>query len=192
LIKEQGFDANGRLEYTFEYVNDEHGRKIEQTSFTNETKKSPTYDRCSYKYDEKGHVIEQKYFVDDGDGFKPKDDSLGSYRRVFIFGNSDHPRFELSFHADGSFAGLGERRYDRRGNEIEDTEYDGDGTVRLRIKYSYLFDQRGNWIRQDTYKLTGENPAYRLTEIDYQIIEYFLKGPPVRPISIRVHPAKIR
>jgi hypothetical protein len=173
LIKEQGFDANGRLEYTFEYVNDEHGRKVQQTSFTNETEKRPTIDMCTYKYDEKGRVIEEQNFTDEGNGFKPKDNSLGFYKRISIFDNSDHPRFDLSFHADGSFAGFGERRYDRRGNEIENTEYSEDGTLRLKIKYSYMFDQRGNWIRQATYKLTKENPSYRLTEIDYQIIEYF-------------------
>jgi hypothetical protein len=173
LVKEQGFDVNGRLEYTFEFVNDEYGRKVQQTSFTNETEKKPTFDRCTYKYDENGHLIEEKDFTDDGSGFKPKDNSLGYQKRISIFGDSDRPRFDLSFHADVSFAGFGERHYDRRGNEVEDTEYNADGTLRLKVKYSYVFDKRGNWIRQDTYKLTRENPSYRLTEVDYQIIEYF-------------------
>jgi|EndMetStandDraft_9_1072997.scaffolds.fasta_scaffold576909_1 hypothetical protein len=80
----------------------------------------------------------------------------------------------LRFKSNGAFAGMNITRYDHRGNEIEDIEYDANGNLKDKKAYKYKYDRVGNWLEQTTYGLAreGGESRLRIEEISYQIIKY--------------------
>jgi YD repeat-containing protein len=66
-------------------------------------------------------------------------------------------------------------RYDRRGNEIEDVEYDAEGNLKGKKVYKYKYDRSGNYIEQTTFDLApdGRESRLRIEEVSYYIIKYY-------------------
>lgn len=78
--------------------------------------------------------------------------------------------------AGGSLTGKEIYKYDERGNIMEMTLHNSDGSVMSKEKYDYEFDAMGNWTKMVTSVALIENGQLRFepTEVTYRFISYFL------------------
>ncbi|HEX8633476.1 MAG TPA: TonB family protein [Pyrinomonadaceae bacterium] len=79
--------------------------------------------------------------------------------------------------AGGSLTGKEVYQYDDRGNIVEMTLSNADGSVLSKEKYEYEFDAMGNWTRMTTSVAVIENGqmSFEPTEVTYRIIAYYLE-----------------
>jgi hypothetical protein len=173
LIAKNGFDSNGKLVNTDEYAYDEKRRKIRWTSMSYHPEEHSKPHQWTYDYYDNDLVKEERAFEDNGAGFRPTDSLGGPHRKFFMYNSQNKPAFVLLYNASGGFAGLESTIYDTRGNELEGIRYEPTGTLKDKTKYSYSFDNFGNWVVQKTYEWDSEANRYQLSEISYQIIEYW-------------------
>lgn len=76
--------------------------------------------------------------------------------------------------------GKEEYKYDDKGNIIEMTVRGNDGSVLSKEKYTYEFDEFGNWKKMTTAIALYENGviSYEPTEVTYRTLTYYY-GPPI-------------
>ena len=60
---------------------------------------------------------------------------------------------ENDYDSDGSLNSKTTYKYDEKGNKIEENDYDSDG--RLSYKYTYKYDEKGNIIEENHYDSDG-------------------------------------
>jgi len=79
--------------------------------------------------------------------------------------------------AGGSLTGKEVYKYDDRGNIVEMTLFNTDGSVVSKEKYDYEFDGMGNWTKMTTSVAVIENGqmSFEPTEVTYRIIGYYLE-----------------
>lgn len=79
--------------------------------------------------------------------------------------------------AGGSLTGKEVYKYDDRGNIVEMTLFNTDGSVLSKEKYDYEFDGMGNWTKMTTSVAVLENGQmnFEPTEVTYRIIGYYLE-----------------
>ncbi|HEY9402930.1 MAG TPA: energy transducer TonB [Pyrinomonadaceae bacterium] len=79
--------------------------------------------------------------------------------------------------AGGSLTGKEVYKYDDRGNIVEMTLFNTDGSVVSKEKYDYEFDGMGNWTKMTTSVAVIENGQmnFEPTEVTYRIIGYYLE-----------------
>ncbi|MDQ1613380.1 MAG: periplasmic protein TonB [Pyrinomonadaceae bacterium] len=79
--------------------------------------------------------------------------------------------------AGGSLTGKEVYKYDDRGNIVEMTLFNTDGSVLSKEKYDYEFDGMGNWTRMTTSVAVIENGqmSFEPTEVTYRVIAYYLE-----------------
>jgi periplasmic protein TonB len=79
--------------------------------------------------------------------------------------------------AGGSLTGREVYKYDDRGNIVEMTLFNADGSVLSKEKYEYEFDAMGNWTKMTTSVAVIENGqmSFEPTEVTYRIIAYYLE-----------------
>lgn len=77
----------------------------------------------------------------------------------------------------GSLTGKEVYKYDDRGNIVEMTLFNTDGSVLSKEKYEYEFDGMGNWTKMTTAVAVIENGqmSFEPTEVTYRIIAYYLE-----------------
>jgi len=77
----------------------------------------------------------------------------------------------------GSLTGREVYRYDDRGNIVEMTLLNSDGSVMTKEKYDYEFDAMGNWTKMSASVAVVENgqTKFEPTEVTYRFISYFLE-----------------
>lgn len=77
----------------------------------------------------------------------------------------------------GSLTGKEVYKYDDRGNIVEMTLFNTDGSVVTKEKYDYEFDAMGNWTKMTTSVAVIENGqmSFEPTEVTYRIIAYYLE-----------------
>jgi YD repeat-containing protein len=177
LIEENGYNLSGKLVNQSVYVYDEQNRKTQDTSVSYHPEEHSKPHRWTYSYDEQGRLKEEKTFSNEGNGFVPTDSLGRPHRKLLIYRNGNKSEVDMFFKVNGQFARMTLTTYDRRGNEIEDVKYDENGNVKEKARYEYKFDRLGNWLEQKTYEWETEDGKsfYRLSEISYQIINFFIK-----------------
>lgn len=79
--------------------------------------------------------------------------------------------------AGGSLTGREVYKYDDKGNIVEMTLFNSDGSVLSKEKYEYEFDAMGNWTKMTTSVAVIENGqmSFEPTEVTYRIIAYYLE-----------------
>jgi len=93
----------------------------------------------------------------------------------------------VAYPVEGATApGKEEYKYDDKGNIIEMTLRGNDGSVLAKEKYTYDFDEFGNWKKMTTAIAIYENGAvsYEPTEVTYRTLTYYY-GPaiPAAPVT---------
>ncbi len=78
--------------------------------------------------------------------------------------------------AGGSLTGKEVYKYDEKGNIVEMTMHNEDGSLLSKEVYSYEFDQIGNWTKMVTAVavIEGGKMTFEPTEVTYRTISYFL------------------
>src|SRR5215210_4210969 len=78
--------------------------------------------------------------------------------------------------AGGSLTGKEVYKYDERGNIVEMTLHNDDGTLLAKEVYSYEFDAVGNWVKMTTSVavMEGGKVTFEPSEVTYRTISYYL------------------
>ncbi|HEX8499427.1 MAG TPA: TonB family protein [Pyrinomonadaceae bacterium] len=78
--------------------------------------------------------------------------------------------------AGGSLTGKEVYKYDERGNIVEMTLHNDDGTLLAKEVYAYEFDAVGNWTKMTTSVavMEGGKVSFEPSEVTYRMISYFL------------------
>lgn len=148
----------------YEYQNNNELRCIEIRKYVNdkvvyqELKYGSYKDWYSYEYDTNGLLLKISW----------SDNEEGLLERTTFTYNSNkemiHEKWELFI--EGEYDGVVEYKYLKE-NETTITEKSADGELDSYETYTYKFDHKGNWIRQE---LTVDNEEYFITE---RQIEYY-------------------
>jgi TonB family protein len=79
--------------------------------------------------------------------------------------------------ASAALTGKEVYKYDDRGDIVEMTLYNADGSVLSKEKYDYVFDAMGNWTKMLTSVAIVEDGkmSFEPTEATYRVIAYFLE-----------------
>ncbi|MCA1631051.1 MAG: hypothetical protein LC774_12055, partial [Acidobacteria bacterium] len=79
--------------------------------------------------------------------------------------------------AGGALTGREVYKYDDRGNIVEMTLFNTDGSVISKEKYDYEFDAMGNWTKMLTSVAVVENGklSFEPTEVTFRFLAYFLE-----------------
>ncbi len=79
--------------------------------------------------------------------------------------------------AGGALTGREVYKYDERGNIVEMTLLNADGSVMTKERYDYEFDAMSNWTKMLTSVALVENgeTKFEPTEVTYRFISYFLQ-----------------
>ena len=92
----------------------------------------------------------------------------------------------VAYPVEGASApGKQEYKYDDKGNIIEMTLRGNDGAVLSQEKYSYDFDEFGNWKKMTTSLAIYENGtiSYEPTEVTYRTLTYYYGPAIAKPVT---------
>jgi protein TonB len=78
--------------------------------------------------------------------------------------------------AGGTLTGKEVYKYDARGNMIEMTLHNGDGSLLAKEVYAYEFDAVGNWTKMTTSVavIEGGQVSFEPSEVTYRTVSYYL------------------
>jgi protein TonB len=78
--------------------------------------------------------------------------------------------------AGGTLTGKEVYKYDERGNIVEMTLHNDDGTLLAKEVYTYEFDAMGNWVKMTTSvaMMEGGKVTFEPSEVTYRTISYYL------------------
>ena len=78
--------------------------------------------------------------------------------------------------AGGTLTGKEVYKYDDRGNIVEMTLHNADGTLLSKETYNYEFDAVGNWVKMTTSvaMIEGGKVTFEPSEVTYRTISYYL------------------
>lgn len=93
--------------------------------------------------------------------------------------------------AGGSLTGKEVYKYDARGNIVEMTLHNDDGTLLAKEVYTYEFDAVGNWVKMTTSvaMMEGGKVTFEPSEVTYRTISYFLDQTMLAKMSQPAAPA---
>jgi protein TonB len=93
--------------------------------------------------------------------------------------------------AGGSLTGKEVYKYDARGNIVEMTLHNDDGTLLAKEVYTYEFDAVGNWVKMTTSVavMEGGKVSFEPSEVTYRSISYFLDQTVLAKMSQTAAPA---
>jgi hypothetical protein len=98
----------------------------------------PRYNqRFEFKYDEKKRLTEKTDFFSNGDIWER-----------YVYKYERNQKEELVYSENGSLVRRHLYLLDDKSNVIESTDFDPDGSVRLKGSYTYEFDSNGNWTKR--------------------------------------------
>src|SRR5215212_2796752 len=78
--------------------------------------------------------------------------------------------------AGGTLTGKEVYKYDDKGNIVEMTLHNADGSLLAKEVYAYEFDAVGNWVKMTTSvaMIEGGKVSFEPSEVTYRSISYFL------------------
>lgn len=165
LLKENHYSAvSGKPYLETIYVYDSQGRSKEKIGKNIEDDK--ILSRSLYSHDEKRNYTE----VADYDWNNVLRGKIG-----FIWNNQGQVSEIIGFSPKGDSLGRGTVTYDEKGNVAEMIFSPADGSAVKKEKYTYEFDEHGNWIKKTLYHwVTEEGKSfYKLMNITHRTIAYY-------------------
>lgn len=133
LVKETGYNADGSIDYWYEYEYDSKGNLIK------EIEKDPNYDEdcCTeYEYDSNGNLIKETY-GNSAEGV------MGGAEYEY---DSKNNMIKESYYGRMGFSASKTYKYDANGNLIKEEEYRSDDNRVRSIEYEY--DSKGNVVKE--------------------------------------------
>ena len=93
--------------------------------------------------------------------------------------------------AGGSLTGKEVYKYDERGNIVEMTLHNDDGSLLSKETYAYEFDALGNWVKMTTSVavIEGGKVTFEPSEVTYRAISYYLDEATMAKLSQPAPPA---
>ena len=93
--------------------------------------------------------------------------------------------------AGGALTGKEVYKYDDKGNIIEMTLFNADGSIMTRENYQYEFDAMGNWTKMVTSVAVIDNGrlTYEPTEVTYRSISYYLEESVAKKLQTGMPPS---
>lgn len=154
LIEFNWYNSDGNLELTLSYTYDVEANIIERKKYYY----GSLYKKHIYSYNEKGHVIEEKWYGSHG---TLEDSATSTYDEK---GN----RVEWTlFKSDGTLTKVATYKYDDKGNVIEEY-YTYPGGI-IESKYTYTYNDQRKIIEVNRFKSDG-------TLEDKRTYKYDVKG----------------
>ena len=136
-IKICRYDKYGKIDNKNTYKYDEKGNIIEHNTYDD----GRLVFKDIYKYDEKGNKIEKNHYYYDG-----RLDYKTTYKYDEKGNNIEENIYDYDYDGYGSKYTY---KYDEKGNNIEKNYYGSNG--RLDYKNTYKYDEKGNNIEENTY-----------------------------------------
>lgn len=165
LLKENYYSAvSGEPYFETIYAYDSQGKVKEEISKNIED--NSVFSRKLYSHDPKRNYTE----VVEYDSHNVLRGKIG-----FTWNNLGKVGEVLSFSPKGEILLKGTVTYDEKGNAAELVYSLTDGSGQKRKKYTYDFDEQGNWVKKTLYHLeTDEGKSfYKLMNITYRTIVYY-------------------
>jgi hypothetical protein len=162
LLKENHFSAvSGKPYLETVYVYDSQGRIKEEIGKNIEDNK--LLSRKLYSHDEKRNYTEVADY---------NWDNVLRGKIGLVWNNQGKVSEVFGIWPKG---GKGTFTYDEKGNVAEITFFPADGSAVKKEKYTYEFDERGNWIKKTLYHWVSEEGKsfYKLMIITYRTISYY-------------------
>jgi hypothetical protein len=125
----------------------------------------PRYsNKITFKYDDQKRLIEKTWFLSNGQL---------SVKHVYKY--SGNQLEHLAYTADGKLNQRSLSVLDDKGNAIERTDFNLDGSVESKYSFVYEFDGNGNWIKRTASKAVTKDgkPTSERSDITYRTIVYY-------------------
>ena len=139
-ISEETILGNGNVDLRSTIKTDAKGNRIEQ----NDVRADPTGTLFNFKqfysYDEKGQLIERAVYRDNGAFF---------YKYGFTYDANGNKTEWTRLTSNNAVLGKVVYKYNDKNNLIEQNEYEGASTLKSSFTFTYEYDKKGNWIRQN-------------------------------------------
>lgn len=171
----KGYDSRGQLLGGHVYVYDSGDNLIEEKSYSSGKNLVYSNHLKRHKYDERGNRISTETFTHKGTDVIPDEFGVG-YQTEVVKADSERRPIEVEFRKiDQSVASTSFSRYDRRNNTIEQTERFADGRIKRNVRFAYVFDRHGNWVKQVRREWTAEGVGSVFGPVERTIrkIEYY-------------------
>lgn len=133
----------GRQKFSFAAKFNDKGNQVEKNSFNSDG--SLDYN-CTYKYDDKGNKVKENCYNSDGSLYK---------WYIYNYDDKGNKILEERFYKSGGVVRHTKltRKYDEKGNQVEDNFYNSDGS--LGARYIYKYDDKRNLVESNFYKSDG-------------------------------------
>jgi hypothetical protein len=138
--------------------------------------------RSVYKYKEGNVPVEVAFFRADGrKATAPVGPCLGAHRITYTYDTKGRVAAKEVFEGDGTLKKSYQYKYDDKGNFMEYVVRDIWGTTTTFV-YEYLFDPRGNWIKQTStgtskdsgkFSTSVKSEPYVRTKVTTREITYY-------------------
>ncbi len=138
LIKEETLLGNGTVDLVSVIKTDTKGNKIEQEDVRPMGNIVFNY-KYYYKYDVKGQLTERIAYRGNGTFL---------FKYVFNYDDNGNRIEWIQKGPDSAVVGKVIYKYNEKNNLAEQTEYQGNGSVKAIYTYSYEFDKKNNWSRR--------------------------------------------
>ena len=176
MISVKLYDTYGSLflRTSSEYdANDNETKEINYTQSVEKDKhKDVILNKTTWRYDEKGNMVEEEYYEGDSTITKEttykyddngnkivqnKSEGNMSLKSTYKYNSLGIPVEEIQFDANGVFAVKIIYAYDEKGNEIEESYYDKDNSLQNHTVFQISYDKNGNWVRK--LELDNDRPT---------------------------------
>ena len=137
LIEVYGYLDGSRVSAS-KFIQREYSPPFVTTGLRSNRDPDRRYDhRFEFKYDEKKRLTGKTDFFSNGDILER-----------YVYKYEGNQKEELVYSENGSLVRRHLYILDDKGNVIERTDFDADGSVRSKSSYTYEFDSNGNWTKR--------------------------------------------
>lgn len=141
VVSEETILADGTIDTKSVVKTDENGNRVEQNDIKQKSKGNNNFNRkYLYRYDAKAHMLEWLAYQGNGNFF---------FKYNFTYDPNGNRTEWLQLTQTNALIGKVEYKYDDKNNIIGENKYKGDGTLTESSTFTYEFDKKGNWVRQE-------------------------------------------
>jgi hypothetical protein len=182
------FDREGAMEYTWTYQYDPKGNLLEK-AYRHEQR--PFSARWTYRYDTRDRVVEERFWdtterpftalykLYDSKGAQISEERSGrgadqSYRKSYEYDAAGRMIESVQTTLEGEQISREAYRYNTEGDLVESARYNADDSLATSTRYTYVYDENGNWVQKHTYSTNNAQERYDTpTQLQRRTITYY-------------------